>query len=91
MTHVEELLSVWRDADRLLETLPPMSPEYETLRDAVERVRAAYQIVTEDRPATDASLDAAAAALRETRQLLIEVRLERRPQEGIAAPQAEPA
>jgi hypothetical protein len=46
MTQVEELLSVWRDAERLLDTIPSMSPDYEAVRDAVVGVRSAYQTVT---------------------------------------------
>jgi hypothetical protein len=91
MTHVEELLSVWRDAERLLDTLPPMSPDYEAVRDAVVELRSAYQTVTGGRPVTDEALATATVRVREAERLVGEVRMKHRALEIIAEPQAEPA
>jgi len=91
MTQVEELLSVWRDAERLLDTIPSMSPDYEAVRDAVVGVRSAYQTVTGGQPVTDEALSTAMATVRDVERLLGEVRMKHRPLEGIAEAQAEPA
>ena len=91
MTQVEELLSVWRDAERLLETLPPRSPDYEAVRDAVVGVRSAYQTVTGGRPVTEEALATVTATVRDAERLLGELRMKHRALEGIAEPQAEPA
>jgi hypothetical protein len=91
MTPVEELLSVWRDAERLLDTLPPMSPDYEALRDAVVEVRSAYHAVTGGPPVTDEALATATARVRDAERLLDELRMKHRAMERIAEPQAEPA
>lgn len=91
MTHVEELLSVWRDAERLLDTLPPMSPDHEAVRAAVVEVRSAYQRVTGGQPVTDEALAMAATRVRDAERLLGELRLKHRVPEGIAEAQAEPA
>ena len=91
MTHVEELLSVWRDAERLLDTLPPMSPDYEAVRAAVVEVRSAYQTITSGRPITDDALASVTARVRDAERLLGELRMRHRAMESIAEPQAEPA
>jgi hypothetical protein len=91
MTHVEELLSVWRDAERLLDTLPPMSPDHEAVRDAVVEVRAAYQAITGGQPVTDEALATATARVRDAERLIGELRSKHRVLEGIAEAQAEPA
>jgi hypothetical protein len=91
MTHVEELLSVWRDAERLLDTLPPMTPDFEAVRDAVVNVRSAYQTVTGGQPVSDEALATATARVRDAERLVGELRMKHRALEGIAEPQAEPA
>jgi hypothetical protein len=91
MTHVEGLLSVWRDAERLLDTLPPMSSDYEAVRDAVVEIRSAYQAVTGGQPVTDEAFATATARVRDAERLLGELRMKHRVLEGIAEAQAEPA
>ena len=49
MTLVEEALRVWREAERLLETLPSTDPNHAEILTAVDEVRVIYREVTERR------------------------------------------
>ena len=75
MMLVDDVLDAWRDAERLLETLPPVSPDHETVAMAVERLRETYQrLTTEDAPRTAGSVAEAQDAIERTRLLLDWVR-----------------
>lgn len=43
---VAEVLQTWREAERLLDELPPISPDHETVRLAVHSLRATYRSVS---------------------------------------------
>jgi chromosome segregation ATPase len=43
---VEEALQVWRDGERLLEELPPLTADHETVRLNVAALREAYRTLT---------------------------------------------
>lgn len=75
MTHVAELLSVWRDAERVLDSLSPVSPDRETVALAVVRLRTAYQSITDGRPASQEAVATSAATMRDAHALLAEVRI----------------
>ncbi|HET8786807.1 MAG TPA: hypothetical protein VFM38_14300 [Candidatus Limnocylindrales bacterium] len=46
MTIVEETLEAWRDAERLLERLPPLDPDHESVALAVGSLRDTYKTLT---------------------------------------------
>ena len=47
MTIVEETLEAWREAERLLDRLPPLDPDHETVAAMVAMLREAYQSLTD--------------------------------------------
>ncbi len=47
-TTVAEALEVWREAERLLEELPPLSPDHETVAVIAAESRDLYQRLTND-------------------------------------------
>ncbi len=60
---VAEVLDAWRRGERLLEDLPPIDPDHETVRLAVADLRAAYQSLTERSGRATTSLYAAQRAI----------------------------
>jgi hypothetical protein len=46
VTIVEETLEAWRDAERLLERLPALDPDHESVALAVASLRDTYQSLT---------------------------------------------
>ena len=50
MTVAEEVLTTWREAERLLAMLQPLSPDEETIRLAILTLRQCYQELTRDQP-----------------------------------------
>jgi hypothetical protein len=70
---VEEILETWRFGERLLEDLPPIDPDHETVRLAVEQLRAIYQELTHLRDSSQDALAASELARARTRVLLDEV------------------
>ena len=91
MMQVEELLRVWRDAERVLDTISPLSPDHEIVRMQVARLRDAYQAMTDRRPASEEVVALSHATLRDTQALLDRMRIN-----GMATirdhdPQPEPA
>ena len=56
---VEELLATWREAERVLESVPPLSRDHESVALAVVRLRTTYQRLT-DRQERSAALVAEA-------------------------------
>jgi hypothetical protein len=49
---MEETLRAWREGERLLETLPPLTPDHETVRLAIIQLRSTYQRVATLKAAT---------------------------------------
>ena len=71
MTIVEETLEAWREAERLLERLPPVHPDHESVALAVRSLRETYQDLTtgvSDR--TPAIINHSRESIDSTRQLL---------------------
>ena len=47
MTPVEEVLQTWREAERVLDTLRPVTPDHESVRLAIARLKDTYQQLTD--------------------------------------------
>jgi hypothetical protein len=69
-TALTDVLRVWREAERVLDTLPPQHPDREALRAIVGRLNRAYQELSDpkraevaDRPASDGVIQQASALL----------------------------
>jgi hypothetical protein len=62
---VAEIMAAWRRAERLCDTMPEGSPEYEAARRASERLRDAYQELTHSGVATAISAAEARLLLRD--------------------------
>jgi hypothetical protein len=50
---MEEALRAWREGERVLEELPPLTPEHESIRLAIIQLRDAYQMVSTPKLVTD--------------------------------------
>ncbi|MFL5686033.1 MAG: hypothetical protein ACJ77D_08270 [Chloroflexota bacterium] len=71
MTIVEETLETWRDAERLLEQLPPVHPDHESVALAVSSLRETYQNLTAGASErTPAVVTHSRASIERTRELL---------------------
>ena len=53
---IEEVLQTWREGERLLEALPPLDPDHETVALAVTQLREAYHRLTAKEAAAEDSL-----------------------------------
>ena len=72
---IEEVLAVWRAAERALDTLPDEAPERPVIQIQVARLRRYYARLTqESAPASWRLLEAAHDTIAETRRLLQEAR-----------------
>jgi len=71
---VEEVLSAWRDAERVLESLPPIGRDHEDVALAVGRMRALYRSLTDGSDATYAAIEASRTSVEATRALLAQIR-----------------
>jgi hypothetical protein len=60
---VEEVLGAWREAERLLEELPPIDPDHETVRLSVLELRDVYQRLTDARAGSATALQASREVL----------------------------
>ena len=67
---VEEVLEAWRAAERILDELPPVDPDHETVRVAIAQLRALYQDLTARSDAAETKLLASHHALRRSQALL---------------------
>jgi hypothetical protein len=71
VTIVEETLEAWREAERLLERLPPVHPDHESVALAVSSLRETYQNLTAGvSERTPAMLTHSRASIDRTRELL---------------------
>lgn len=74
MTIVEETLEAWREAERLLERLPPLDPDHESVALAVASLRETYQSLTAGASErTPALLRRSRTSIDQTRALLSRV------------------
>jgi hypothetical protein len=64
MTSVEEVVAAWRDAERLLEDLPPIGTDHETVATVIASLRVTYARVT------DESIRTSPMVIAETRQTI---------------------
>ena len=72
---IDEVLAVWRAAERALDTLPEEAPERPVMQIQVARLRRYYARLTEDSaPASWRLVEAAHDTIAETRRLLGEAR-----------------
>ena len=79
MTAVQEVLAAWRDAERLLDELPPVGTDHETVVLTVASLRAAYaRLTTEPIPTTPEILAQTHEAIDRSRELLRRVREQQR-------------
>ena len=75
---VGEVLGVWREAERLLDELPPLDPDHETVRLAVHSLQSTYQAVTTgDATRTPSVVAGSRDTIRDARALLTSVRQKR--------------
>ena len=75
MIPVHEVLDTWRDAERLLDALPPLDPDHETVRLVVVSLRQSYERVANDAARTTPGVIAQSLdSVRESRDLLALVR-----------------
>jgi hypothetical protein len=71
---VEDVLETWRAAERLLEDLPAVDPDHETVALAIEQLRALYQQLTAHRAVSESSLAASHRAVERSQELIARVR-----------------
>jgi hypothetical protein len=83
-TAVEEVLSAWREAERLLESLPPVDPDHETVKMTVARLRDTYQTMAALGPETPRTVVATADTVVEARDLFAAIRAKRMGDAGTA-------
>jgi hypothetical protein len=71
VTIVEEALEAWRDAERLLERLPRLHPDHESVALAVASLRETYQgLTTQAAERTPATIERSRESIDTTRALL---------------------
>ncbi len=71
---VEEVLSAWRDAERVLEVLPPVGRDHEDVAIAVSRLRTTYRSLTSGSDASHAAIVASHSTVEDTRALVARLR-----------------
>ena len=69
-TPVEQLLHTWREAERVLDRLAPLTPDHEDIALAVARLRDCYQHLADQRASTADALADAHRAVSEAQALL---------------------
>ena len=74
---VEEALRVWRDGERLLEELPPLTADHETVGLNVVALRETYQALTSRSKATSDRLVECAAQIESARAIIRRVSTKR--------------
>ena len=97
-TVVEELLATWREGERLLEELPPLSPDRETVMLCVAALKVDYASLTDLTGTTTAKIRATKGTIERARMVLSSAK-ERLTEPGpdlrddsrLSAPTAEPA
>ena len=73
-TAVEEVLSLWRRAERLLEALGPLDPDRERVRVMVEQLNQTYQNLTDRGSAAQGRVAEGIAVMKEAEALLVRMR-----------------
>jgi hypothetical protein len=71
---VEEVLALWREAERVLEDLPEVDPDRGIVCADVVSLRRMYRSLTDTAAGTEAALTQSAALVAESRAILRRVR-----------------
>jgi hypothetical protein len=74
ITLIQDTLTLWRDAERVLDHLPPGSPDHETVARLVVHLSSTYARLTTAGDASMAELERSRATVQEARALLRRVR-----------------
>jgi len=74
MTVTEEVLRTWREAERLLATLRPLSPDEEMVRLAILTMRECYQELTRQQPARPVAIARGRETVDRAQVLLAQIR-----------------
>jgi hypothetical protein len=69
----DDVLEVWGDARELLDRLPPLSPDHETVRLAVTRLQGTYQILTDRFGRSSDAVIGSEAVLRDAEALIAKI------------------
>ena len=78
VTIVQDALEAWREAERLLDRLPPLHPDHETVALAVASLRETYRLLTDGASErTPAMISHSRESIDRTRDLLARVRAKR--------------
>lgn len=72
---MEDALRAWREGERTLDSVPPRTPEHETVRLAIVELRAIYQRVAALKVVTEDVLAANRAAIDEATRAIHDVDL----------------
>jgi hypothetical protein len=73
-TLIVDTLKTWREAERLLQDLPPVDPDHETVRLLVIQLRTMYASLSESRDPTSDVIERGRAQIDDARALLRRVR-----------------
>jgi hypothetical protein len=76
---IEEALQAWREGERLLDELPPLTPDHETVRLSLIHLREAYRQLTGRSAATAAAIASCATTIESARTTIREIRAKRWP------------
>jgi len=68
-----DVLDTWGDARELLDRLPPLSPDHETVRLAVARLQGTYQILTDRFGRSSDAVIGSEAVLRDAEALIAKI------------------
>ena len=67
---VEDVLALWREAERLLDALPTDAEERDLVREEIERLHGLYRKMTERADSIQPTLTASAAAIERSRVVI---------------------
>lgn len=70
MKHIEELLALWREAERVLEELPLTDPDRARLVEVATQLRAAYRMLTDGKDLSASRIAATQATMDNAHVLL---------------------
>jgi hypothetical protein len=71
---IDQALEAWRDGERLLEELPPLTPDHETVRLELISLREAYRQMTGRSVASNETLASCADTVTSARETIRKVR-----------------
>jgi hypothetical protein len=80
-TAVNDVLSLWREAERVLESLPLPHPDHASVQLMVHRLNETYQLLTDRRRDAENGVAEGEALIQQARTLLASVDAKTRPPE----------